>query len=492
MKRINTILAFFLTGTLLVGCNDEFFNRTPTNTISSSDLAASYKQNPNVANAMLNGVYSTLFVRGTGGTDPLSHTDFGQKSVDIATDLLSGDIAQSKAYAQFYNNEELLSTTRTSGTNIMYWKFYYKLIKSCNDILAVYGDDIAKPIADADKWGQAKAVRGYAYYNLALLYSKGYSDGAALCVPIYTISNKSAAQKQSTVKEVFDFAKVDLIAAVDALKGFKRTSLVQVNQNVANGILSYICLNTGDYTKAIESADAAMAGYAISSAKEVTGGFNSITIPGWMWGVDVTSENTGSLITFWGNMDIFTYGYAYAGASKMIDKNLFDQIQPNDVRKFQFSSDVDLRPIWKFYDAKRVSGGDRKWENDILWMRVDELYLVKAEAQARSGQNPAAVSTLQLLLNNRAAKDGTLDAVVGAPAGVPVYDMTNVLDAIYLQWRIEMWGEGRGLSTLKRFQKTVTRGANHPEKAGVAVPYDDIRLTFRIPELEAINNPYID
>ncbi len=492
MKRINIALALLLGGLFLVGCSESYFDKTSTETISTQDLQKEIAKNPALLDGMMKGMYSTLFTKGSGGTDPLEHTDFGQKSRDIATDLLSGDMAQIKSsFGHFYNNEELLSTTRTSATNKMYWKYYYSLIKTCNDILSIFGDDVTKPAVGADRWGQAKAVRGYAYYNLAIMYSKGYDFPKDLCVPIYHIKNTNASAKQSTAKEVFDFAKTDLEAAVDALNNFSRTTKVEVDKNVANGILSYIYLTTGDYDKAIAAADLATAGYNLMSAAEVTGGFATIAIPSLMWGVDITNANTGSLVTFWGHMDAYTYSYAYAGAIKMMDKNIYDQIQPNDVRKYQFSS-TKQTPIWKYYDAGRKSGGDRKWENDIFWMRADELFLVKAEAQARSGKGPDAVITLQQLLAKRAATEGTAGAVVGAPSGIPVYDMTNPLEAVYLQWRIETWGEGRGLATLKRFQKTVIRGANHSEKPNIPVSYTDERLTFKIPEVEAINNPYIE
>ena len=39
------------------------------------------------------GTYSTTFAWKTGGTT--NHDDFGQKSIDITTDLMSGDLAMS-------------------------------------------------------------------------------------------------------------------------------------------------------------------------------------------------------------------------------------------------------------------------------------------------------------------------------------------------------------------------------------------------------------
>ena len=66
------------------------------------------------------------------------------------------------------------------------------------------------------------------------------------------------------------------------------------------------------------------------------------------------------------------------------------------------------------------------------------------------------------------------------------------LAAVEYNWRVEMWGEGRSLLTMKRFNSTHTRGANHLSgMAGVVVTADDPRLIFEIPQAEILNNPNV-
>ena len=67
-----------------------------------------------------------------------------------------------------------------------------------------------------------------------------------------------------------------------------------------------------------------------------------------------------------------------------------------------------------------------------------------------------------------------------------------LLDEIYLQTRIELWGEGKSYLALKRNKKTVVRGDNHLSFVGVPIPYNDDKLTFKIPESEILYNPFID
>ncbi|MCF6356886.1 MAG: RagB/SusD family nutrient uptake outer membrane protein, partial [Draconibacterium sp.] len=215
-------------------------------------------------------------------------------------------------------------------------------------------------------------------------------------------------------------------------------------------------------------------------------GFNNVLIPGWMWGVDITKDNSPGLPSFWGMMDIFTYSYAGAGDGKAIDISLYNAIPDNDVRKQQFLSDENnqyyLHPTYKFYDANRQIFYNRTWDNDIVYMRVAEMYLVCAEAYAHTNPNESK-KVLRLLLAEREP---------GAASRINALTDEELMDEIYLQWRIEMWGEGKSLLALKRFEKEVTRGPNHKYLANSSYLYNDTRMIFEIPENEVNNNPQID
>jgi hypothetical protein len=65
----------------------------------------------------------------------------------------------------------------------------------------------------------------------------------------------------------------------------------------------------------------------------------------------------------------------------------------------------------------------------------------------------------------------------------------QLLEAIYFNWRVEMWGEGKTLFAVKRFKKTVRRASNHAMRPGESFAYNYERMIFEIPENEQINNP---
>lgn len=76
-----------------------------------------------------------------------------------------------------------------------------------------------------------------------------------------------------------------------------------------------------------------------------------------------------------------------------------------------------------------------------------------------------------------------------AAAAVAVMNQDALLDMIYFNWRLELWAEGRGLLTMKRYKKSITRCAEDAMLPGSTYSYDDKRLIFNIPEREITNNP---
>ena len=139
-------------------------------------------------------------------------------------------------------------------------------------------------------------------------------------------------------------------------------------------------------------------------------------------------------------------------------------------------------PIYKFYDASRVpAGASGTVTADYIYMRVAEMYLLNAEASAKSNDDAGARTSLKAVLDLRLDDSSYVDALSGQA----------LLDEIYLQTRIELWGEGKSYLALKRNKETATRGDNHLTFVGEPISYDDERMTYEIPESEIQNNPFI-
>ena len=126
--------------------------------------------------------------------------------------------------------------------------------------------------------------------------------------------------------------------------------------------------------------------------------------------------------------------------------------------------------------------GDRSFESDIHFMRVEECYLIAAEAYARQGNLPQARTYLKAILDNRdTATAETLSSMT----------QEQLLDEIFFNWRVEMWGEGKSLMTFKRFHKDIEIPENDDFNGTPSYSWDSKKLIFAIPDQELKYNPLL-
>lgn len=490
MKRIKFLMV--LLGILIVpsGCDDDFLETQPSEFLTADQIADAAETDPGIIESTLRGIYFQMIQTGTGGTT--GHDDFGQKAYDIFGDMLSGDMALSVSTFGWYRASitELQATQDfTFADNRQVWRYYYRIIRSANAAIDGLGGNDAIPELEENKFllGQAKAIRAHSYFYLTQFYANDYNPNADI-LPLYDDLGDQNGPKVSTA-EIYDLMENDLRSAISLLEGFNRGAKNEINQDVAKGILAYVLGSKRDSWAEVASLTKEIidnGSYTLMTADQITGGFNDVNTSGWMWGIDLTLEAGLDLISWWGQMDSFSFSYAWAGDFKAIDAGLYDAIPENDVRKEQFRDELypdrPLMPLNKFYDPGRVIGGQRNITTDYVYMRIAEMYLLHAEASARNGNDPAAQAILKQLLDQRIPDSSYIDGLTGQA----------LLDEIYLQTRIELWGEGKSYLAMKRNQATITRGSNHLTFVGVPIPYNDERLTFEIPELEIQNNPFIN
>lgn len=496
MKKI--ILLALSVGLIFGACSKDFLELSATDTISKSDIDIISANSPHLGVATLNGLYAYNVRAFSGGTT--GHDDFGQKGYDIYTDMLSGDLNLNSAIYGWYGRIANLQniTNFTSNENYKPWRFYYYMVRGTNNVIDPYK---GKELTNAEKkvLAEAKALRAYMYYNLVVMYTKGY-DANEKKLPVYesaVLANLPAKHTQ----EVFDFMIQDL---TDSMRLFEEVGAVgkekNINYLVAKGILAYVYAAKGTTEALTEAAkltdDIILSGaYPLASKNILLGGFNKMSSnSNWMWGAVLTSENNLDLVSWWGQMDVYTYSYAYVGDTKGMSTELYNAISDSDIRKKQFVNTVvkditgeemeigtdNTVPANKFYSAKgKLFGGQRIIESDYVFMRVEEMYLLNAEVKARLGQDGAAKEVLKTFLAERVSDISFIDGLNGQ----------TLVDQILLQTRIEFWGEGKAYAAIKRNKSDFKYGSNHLYFSNANFSYDDSRMTFLVPQNEIMNNP---
>jgi hypothetical protein len=436
-----------------------------------------------------------MFTTQTGGTT--GHDDFGQRGYDLFADFLTSDVALSVSTYGWYRSsitEYQATQDFTFTDNYQVWRYYYRVVNEANLVIQGIGGNDADPegVEARAALGQAFAMRAYAYYHLVAYLTRDYNPSEE-ALPIYTEPGFEGKPK-STVGEVYELMESDLTRAIDLLDGFVRNNKVKINQPIAKGMLAYVIASTRsrwDEVAQLTAEAMAESGTSLMSSNPndpngIFGGFNNVSNPSWLWGVDLNTDTNIGLVSWWGQMDYFSYSYAAVGDYKCIDEALWNSMRPDDLRRIQFDGGgYPLQPTLKFYDENRVFfGASQIVQADYVYMRYAELHLLNAEALAKAGQEGPARDQLKILVENRLSSGDAsyIDSLSGQ----------DLIDEIYFQTRVELWGEGKTYHAMRRNQKAHTRGQNHLSFVGETIAYDEERMTFEIPLQEIQDNLFIN
>lgn len=506
MKNFKIYIGALALMAFATSCKKSFLDAQPSEKVSTVQEEQESKNDPKLIDARINGLYTTMYQDFTGQLTPdvENHDDFGQKGYDIYSDMLSADLLLGATNYGWYTTVERYTATvnNTSTVDSQPYRYYYRIIYGANTIIDLLGgNDVVLTNPDSKHYmGQAKAMRAYAYFYLANLYApNGFGTGNEKILPILTSAKQEEVPMQ-TSGAVYDLMVKDLTQAVSLLKDFSRPDKAHIDADIARGLLAYVLAARGtndDLGKVVKLTDTVLTKYPLTTNDEAVAdldadgnltnpqsGFNSLSTPSWMWGADITLSSSLDLVSWWGQMDIYTYSYAWAGDPKFIDTGLYAKINTSDIRKKQFVYNPDyggLLPTGKFFDGAREEGGQRNVTDDYIYMRTEEMQLLNAEAHARLGEDgPAKTSILTLT----SLRSGNADVY-----GISGLSGKALQDAIYLQTRIELWGEGKTYLALKRNKQSVTKGANHLYLQGQTFQYNNPAITFTTPSAEFLYNP---
>ncbi|MDB4582822.1 RagB/SusD family nutrient uptake outer membrane protein [Draconibacterium sp.] len=477
LKILSTIVIFLN----IFGCSEDFINLEPQAQVTPEQLSELPDSKLiGVFQGKLNGVYGYLQRNGNIQREPYS----GVRSWDIVADMYASDMVMTReGYGWFWDtyqiNEHVATYRRTYGV----WETCYNQIYTLNGILETMTEVPDDPQLKSI-YAQASALRAFQYFKLINWYQQPYSENpTAPGVPLI-VSSSAEPIGRGTVQQVYDQIISDLNAASMVFSDPEVTGLpnTTLNPSATAGLYAQVAMTMGDYSTAAQKANEAKEGFPLMSTDEWVDGFHTITNPEWMWAIDINSETTGKYDSYFSHVSNIDPGYSGAiQMYKIIDAALFNEIDTSDCRYEAFSNDGE--PFnFKFYNDRDQSSN---WLSDYVLMRSAEMYLIEAEAKARTGDESGAIELMTELINARCF--GT------DPYNITSLSGQELLNMIHVQARIELWGEGKSLWYGKRFKRTFVRnypGTNHPEILD-DYTWDDPKLIHLIPQNEINNNPEI-
>ncbi|AKK71523.1 hypothetical protein OK18_01695 [Chryseobacterium gallinarum] len=483
MKKIINIAVFSFASFWLIGCSDDRFNVLPNDQDSPETIFTSETNYRVVVDGAYDAFKSPTYYNGDTGSSII----LGDVLADNLILNTEGRQTNKAAY-------EWSFTPQSSDVTSLYASAYF-VISRANLVL----DNLNKvPYTNYMKniEAEAKAIRAIAHFDLVRAYSKiptqSVDASSSLGIAYVTTFNPAIKPtRDASVIVTYDKIIADLLDALDKINT-TNGSIGRLNKTSILGFLSRVYLYKGDYSKAIEYGEKCISAYPSVGSRD-----NFINI--WR-----DASDDGELFTILNSnvsADNVNVGVAYSQdvsgirSEHNINYDLFTKYKDTDVRKTAYilTANFGSTPYNNVVKYRVRTGSTVRGVVDIKFLRSAEVYLNVAEAYMKSSTaNP--VRALQLL---NALRVQRYDAsyVLGTETG------TDLLNAIYLERRLELAFENDRFWTIKRLGQPVVRsdygslanggGTDVPTGSLKTLPANNFRFVLPIPQ-DAINlNPNI-
>lgn len=358
------------------------------------------------------------------------------------------------------------------------WANRYNVINRINRVLLA-AETISPELGEESVYnniiGQLKALRGYLHSELLFYYGLDVTNSDALGVVYQNFVATDGSRERNTTGEVLSLIQEDFNSAKNLMTS------TDINFPTADFIdfqNARIALFTEDYNTAVSLATSLIAKYSLATPSQYIAMFaGDADVTEVIWKYDNVQGANNSVA---GNF-IFT---GTGGNFIEMSNGLFDSFDTTDVR-YQVNVAPDSDPFGPNNTIgiyKYPPNQDALYINDYKAMRIAEMYLLRAEANARLLQFDQAAADVQTIRTTR-----------NSPVVTQVYSNENqAITDIMAERRVELAFEGHRYLDLKRAGFGINRDSRDcPGGIPCTVPSSDARFIFPLPTEEINGNPNI-
>lgn len=411
--KMHRSVSWLAAATLLAACNSPL-DVDPTASIDSETALST----PRGIELVLNGAYSSL----------QSGNLYGQEEM-VFPDLYADNLDFTGTF-QTHREFGLRNVTTTNGAILSHWAQTYDGINIANNIIEAVEAVALTP-------AQHDAFRGEALFIRALNYSilvQYFGDVPLVLTPARGVGEESLVSR-APVADVYAQIVTDLTDAIALLAPDRNHG--RATQGAAQALLARVYLATGNNAGARDMATA-----VINNAEyNLNANFRS------NWTTKNSEEsifelqysiNDGNNQSFWFYPQALGGRWGYAPSL-----DLFNAFEAGDARRdasiqVAGAGACPTAPCRYADKYHRVATSD----DNVVVLRLAEMYLIRAEANARLAAAEQTVRDDLDVLRNRAGL-ADLDPVTVTGAAL--------MDAILQERRVELAFEGHRFFDLKRF-----------------------------------------
>lgn len=487
--------AFALLAT--AGCKKDYLETAPTDQVDNSQVFTTVTN----AGIALNGIYRYMFERTTATSSNVQGKP-GVGGILLGIDHMGEDLLQKNAtwFTSTGEGNWVAPRTDNSAGTQYYYRTFFRMIGNANYIIDNIDNASGSETEKARVKAEALTLRAFSYSYLVQFYGKRYDAAAKpntqLAVPLL-LSSKDSRMPRVSVEDIYTAIIKDLEDAI-ALNSTTKFNKSHADVWVSIGLRARVALTMQDYPNAIKYSKMLIDGgkYPLMDATAYKSGFNNA--PGMsevMWAMMPILDQGDTFGSFFAQIAYNANTSYQRGTPKSINAALYNLISATDVRKTLWepaptaanfplpASNFTREPYMsRKFSVKEVGGPSL---GDVMLMRSTEMYLILAEAYAKTTQDGLAQDALFILQSKR--DPNAVKSTLTGPA---------LLDQIYFNRRVEFWGEGFRYLDLKRLNlpldRTVVPNYTPTSVANVMqIPAGDVKWEFFIPRSEMDANPNI-
>lgn len=526
--------ALLLAGAFVTSCVDT--DTAPKGDVVTTDqIEDLVAKDPSVLSNTTAGMVTSIANQYNVFSSSTRADDCGFPSICLSDGTNSGDIVSPRSgYNWFSVACSYGDRTYNYANPYIRWAIFYNQIMAANDLIAKIDPETENDLLKA-YLGMAKATRAFDYMQLVQNYQftyVGHEDAPAIPIYLSTIEGDVYDTSRQSVSTVYEVIFADLEAAETLLANYTRPTKDYINLAVVYGLRARYHLIRQEWADAATYAqkciDAAgsegLAPASIADVSKVGNMFHSLSENNWIWGMAFTKPmiaTNGEYETWIAQISsLAAYSYTTEVACyRQINAPLWNTISSTDVRKgwwvdedlkspliegltWAYGGDEtkeaplgqatgDIQEYLPYTNVKfGVAGGElatTDTSSDFPMMRMEEMYLVLAEAKGRINEGDG-IATLENFV--KTYRDPSY-----------VYANTNTttfVDEIWRQRRIELWCEGFAMQDILRLKKPMVRysqtgtvATNWNEAYKFNLPAEDPYLLLAIPKREIDGNEFI-
>jgi starch-binding outer membrane protein, SusD/RagB family len=489
MNTIKIFSIILISGSLALSCKKQL--EIPSRNSLDASVALT---TPEGIEASLNSVYSVL-----------------KGEVQYGRDMFS--IPDAMADIAFANgrSSRLLNENRNQAlSNVANWGSSYNAINEINLTLAAV-PNIGTATQKARWEGEFRFLRALYYFDLVKNYAYiptfvvASQDMGGVVLNLQGFNSGTAAAgylpSRATTSQVYTQIMNDLYASISLLTASNR-GVNYASRHAALALGSRVQLYAGNWQRADSFATAAITltggiGTLSTTANYVSGwraanhpegifqvfyatvaeniGVNTslaathttLSAPGAFSG---TRQGQGDLVP---NAFLLTQLGITGFPNNLASSTPITLTYGNDIRARLFESGVNAAGHYVECTKWMGKNGAANWDNTVV-LRWTELYLNRAEARYRSGNEAGANADLNVIRTAR---------ITGFTPGAPLAGQA-LLDEILRQRMLEFAFEGQRFYDLKRYGLDISKS-----NPSVSMPATDYRILPRIPVTEVDGNP---